>query len=91
MNLNIANMREYAEFLEENSNRIIALCNSLEINLMDAIQYMDQASSLYAVKRMTQNIENIKNSVPINDDACKRLILALKRVQDAQNVFGRGR
>lgn len=91
MNLNTASMREYAEFLEENSSRIIALCASLEANLMSAIQYMDQASSLYAVKRMTQNIENIKNSVPINDDACKRLILALKRVQDAQNVFGRGR
>ena len=91
MNLNTASMREYAEFLEENSSRITTLCNSLEENLMRAIQYMDQASSLHAVKRMAQNIENIKNSVPINDDACKRLILALKRVQDAQNVFGRGR
>lgn len=91
MNLNTASMREYAEFLEENSSRIITLCNSLEENLMRAIQYMDQSSSVYAVKRMVQNIENIKNNVPISDDASKRLILVLKRVHDAQNVFGRGR
>ena len=91
MNLNTANMREYADFLEENSNKITALCESLESNLMSAIQYMDQQSSLHAVRRMTQNIENIKKNVPISDDACKRLVLALKRVQDAQNVFGRGR
>ena len=62
MNLNTASMSEYAEFLEENSKQIIALCNSLEANLMDALQYMDQKSSVLAVKRMTQNIENIKKN-----------------------------
>lgn len=88
MNLNMGSMREYVDFLEESSRRIVQLCEELEVNLGEAIQYMDQPSGLYASKRLLQNIENIKKSVPMNDETVKKLVLTMRRVQDAQNVFG---
>ena len=38
MNVNTQKMEEYAEFLEENSRKIIALCNKLGENLVIAVQ-----------------------------------------------------
>lgn len=89
MNLNTQKMEEYAEFLEENSRKIIALCNKLEESLVIAVQCMDQQSGRSAAQRMAQNLENIKNNVPISDDASKRLVLSKKYVDSASHVFGR--
>lgn len=76
MNVNTQKMEEYAEFLEENSRKIIVLCNKLEESLVMVVQCMDQQSGRSAAQRMAQNLENIKNNVPISDDASKRLILS---------------
>lgn len=89
MNVNTQKMEEYAEFLEENSRRIIALCNKLGESLVIAVQCMDQRSGRSAAQRMAQNLENIKNNVPISDEASKRLILSKKYVDSAGHVFGR--
>lgn len=89
MNVNTQKMEEYAEFLEENSRKIIALCNKLEESLIIAVQCMDQQSGRSAVQHMAQNLENIKNNVPISDDASKRLILSKKYVDGASRIFGR--
>ena len=89
MNVNTQKMEEYAEFLEENSRRIVALCNQLEEGLVIAVQCMDQQSGRSAAQRMAQNLENIKNNVPISDDASKRLTLSKKYVDSARHIFGR--
>ena len=89
MNVDTGKMTEYAEFLEETSRKIIALCTKLEEGLVLAVQCMDQQSGRVAAQRMAQNLENIKNNVPISDDACKRLILSKKHVDSAGQVFGR--
>lgn len=89
MNVNTQKMEEYAEFLEENSRKIIELCNRLEENLVIAVQCMDQNSGRSAAQRMAQNLESIKNNVPISDDASKRLMLSKKQIDSAGQVFGR--
>ena len=96
-----ANQRqaEFDEYFEKQTESIKLLANDLDtkdIQVKAAIKRMQMQidecrQTTENFENPVQNIENIKNSVPINDDACKRLILALKRVQDAQNVFGRGR
>lgn len=89
MNVNTQKMEEYAVFLEENSRKIIELCNKLEESLIMAVQCMDQQSGRSAVQRMAQNLENIKNNVPISNDASRRLILSKKYIDSAGQVFGR--
>lgn len=89
MNVNTQKMEEYAVFLEENSRKIIELCNKLEESLIMAAQCMDQQSGRSAVQRMAQNLENIKNNVPISNDASRRLILSKKYIDSAGQVFGR--
>lgn len=89
MNVNPQLMAEYAEFLEENSTKITNLCTQIEENLSLATQCMDQVSGLQAAKRMLQNLENIKNNVPVSTEAGRRLILSKKYVDSASNVFGR--
>ena len=89
MNVNTRKMEEQAEFLTENSKKIIAICNKLEESLAVAVQCMDQQSGRNAAQRMAQNLENIKNNVPISDDASKRLVLSKKYVNGAGRVFGR--
>lgn len=41
MNVDTGKMAEYADFLEENSRKIIALCTKIEEGLEVAIQCMD--------------------------------------------------
>ena len=89
MNVNTQKMEEYAEFLEENSRKIIVLCNKLEESLVMVVQCMDQQSGRSAAQRMAQNLENIKNNVPISDEASMRLIRSKKYVDSAGQVFGR--
>ena len=89
MELNTSLMEEYAQFLEDHSRQIVELCGQLEECLAIAAQCMDQQSGLAAASRMAQNVENIRNNVPMSDDACKRLVLARKRVDSATQVFGR--
>lgn len=89
MNVNTALMAQYAQFLEEKSRHIVALCNQLNANLGVASQCMDQNSGRSAAARMAQNIENVKKSVPISDDAAKRLVLSKRHVDSAGQVFGR--
>lgn len=88
MELDTTQIKAYADFLEENSRQIVSVCSSLEGSLSEALNFMDQKSALMATRRMVGNIENIKKSVPISDDACKRLILVLRRIQNAQDTFG---
>lgn len=88
MNLNTEGMQQYAEFLENNSNNIKEVCATLQEYIQMARQCMDHESGIGASQRMESNIENIIKNVPINDDACKRLVLSLKYVRDAGNVFG---
>ena len=89
MEVNTVLMEQYARFLGEKSRQIVALCNQLGANLAVASQCMDQNSGRAAAARMAQNIENVKKSVPISDDAAKRLILSKKHVDSAGRVFGR--
>jgi len=89
MNVDTGKMMEYAGFLEECSRQIINLCSSLEENLLVAVQCMDQQSGQGAARRMAQNLENIKNNVPISEEAGKRLVLSKKYVDGAGSVFGR--
>ena len=89
MNVDTVKMSEYAEFLDENSQKIIALCTKIEECLIIAVQCMDQQSGRGAAQRMAQNLENIKNNVPISDDASKRLVLSKKYIDSAGTVFGR--
>ena len=89
MNVNTQKMEEYADFLEENSRNIVNLCNELERCLTIAVQCMDQDSGHAAALRMAENIENIKNNVPISNDAAKRLQLSRKYIHSATNVFRR--
>lgn len=89
MNVDTGKMAEYADFLEENSGKIMALCTKIEEGLEVAIQCMDQQSGLRASQRMLQNLENVKKNVPVSEDAQKRLILSKKYVDGAGSVFGR--
>lgn len=89
MNVNTEKMTEYADFLDETSRRIVTLCTKIEQSLVMAVQCMDQQSGRAAAQRMAQNLENVKNNVPISDDASKRLVLSKKYVDSAGNVFGR--
>lgn len=89
MNVNTQMMSEYAEFLEENSRKIIQLCSQIEECLSMATQCMDQVSGLHAAQRMIQNLENIKNNVPVSNDASARLVKSKKFIDDAGSVFGR--
>lgn len=89
MRVDTEKMAEYASFLEENSRKIIALCAKIEEGLAVAVQCMDQQSGRNAAQRMAQNMENIKNNVPISDDASQRLLLSKKYVDSAGTVFGR--
>ena len=88
MNVNIDLMQRYADFLGDKSRQIVALCNALNTNLSVARQCMDQSSGQNAATRMNQNIDNIKKSVPVADDASKRLVLSKKHVISATQVFG---
>lgn len=89
MNVDTGKMGEYAEFLDENSRKIVELCTKIEETLVVAVQCMDQQSGRGAAQRMAQNLENIKKNVPISDDASKRLVLSKKYVDSASSVFGR--
>lgn len=89
MDVNTGKMMEYAEFLDDTSTKIVTLCTKIEESLMLAIQCMDQQSGLRAAQRMTQNLENIKNNVPISNDAKKRLVLSKKHIDSASSIFGR--
>ena len=89
MNVNTDKMTEYAEFLDENSKKIIALCNEIEKALLMAVQCMDQQSGRGAAQRLAQNLENIKNNVPVSDDASRRLVLSKKYIDSAGAIFGR--
>lgn len=89
MNVDTGKMVEYADFLSENSSRIIELCTRIEENLMLAVQCMDQQSGRSAAQRMAQNLENIKINVPISNDASKRLLLSKEYIDRAGSVFGR--
>ena len=89
MNVDTVKMSEYADFLDDNSQKIIALCTKIEECLIIAVQCMDQQSGRGAAQRMAQNLENIKNNVPISDDASKRLVLSKKYIDSAGTVFGR--
>lgn len=89
MNVDTVKMSEYADFLDDNSQKIIALCTKIEECLIVAVQCMDQQSGRGAAQRMAQNLENIKNNVPISDDASKRLVLSKKYIDSAGTVFGR--
>ena len=89
MNVDTGKMTEYADFLDETSRKIVALCLKIEESLIMAVQCMDQQSGRGAAQRMAQNLENIKNNVPISDDASKRLVLSKKHVDSAGNVLGR--
>lgn len=89
MNVDPGKMTEYADFLDETSRKIVALCSKIEESLVMAVQCMDQQSGRGAAQRMAQNLENIKNNVPISDDASKRLVLSKKHVDSAGTVFGR--
>lgn len=87
MNVDTGKMTEYADFLDETSRKIVALCSKIEESLIMAVQCMDQQSGRRAAQRMAQNLENIKNNVPISDDASKRLVLSKKHVDSAGTVF----
>lgn len=89
MNINTQKVQEYAEFLEESSRRIIALCNELEGGLAMATQCMDQQGGRDAAQRMEQSIERIKKNVLISEDARKRLVLTLKYIRQATDIFRR--
>lgn len=89
MNFDTGKMSEYADFLDETSRKIVALCSKIEESLVMAVQCMDQQSGRGAAQRMAQNLENIKNNVPISDDASKRLVLSKKHIDSAGTVFGR--
>ena len=89
MNVDTVKMAEYAEFLQENSRKIVSLCTKIEETLVLAVQCMDQQSGRGAAQRMAQNLENIKNNVPISDDASKRLVLSKRYIDSAGTVFGR--
>lgn len=89
MNVDTALMAQYAQFLEDKSQGIVSLCNQLGECLTIAVQCMDQQSGRAAAQRMAQNVENIKNNVPMADDASRRLILALKHIDSATQTFGR--
>ena len=91
MELNPQLMGQYAEFLEEFSAQITALCHQMEQLGYTASQCMDQVAGLQACKALMTNMENIIANVPVADDACQRLILAMKRVAAAQQTFGHGR
>lgn len=90
MELDTTKIEAYTRFLEENYKQIGNVCSQLEGALGEALNYMDQKSALMATRRMAGNIENIKKSAKLSDDACKRLILVLKRVRSAQDTFGGG-
>lgn len=89
MNVNTMKMEEYAQFLEEKSRNIIELCNHIQEDLIIAMQCMDQQSGQGAAMRMGNNIENIKRSVPVSDDAARRLVLSKKYVDSAGSIFRR--
>ena len=88
MNVDTSRMQEYAEFMEEQSVRIISLCNQIEQSIGEAVQYMDQMSGLNAAKNLMENLENIKVCAQFSDDTCKKLVLAKKQIEDASRVFG---
>ena len=88
MNVDTGKMSEYSQFLLESSRRIVALCSAIEEQLVLAVQCMDQQSGRNAAMRMAQNLENVKNNVPISDDASERLERSRKLINDATNVFG---
>lgn len=89
MNVNTVKMSEYADFLDNTSAQIVQLCTKLEESLLMAVQCMDQQSGRAAAQRMAQNLENIKNNVPVSQDASRRLILSKQYIDSAGNVFGR--
>ena len=89
MTIETEQARRCAETLENNSRAIIQLCNDIEEMLSVAVQCMDSEGGRAAAARMNQNMENIKRSVPVEDDACKRLILALKQIAETSRTFGR--
>ena len=89
MNVDTMKMAEYADFLEENSRKIVDLCNRIEELLNIAVQCMDQNSGRAAAQRMAQNLESIKSNVPISDDASERLAKAKTLIDEATNVFRR--
>lgn len=87
MNLNTIYMHEYADFLEEHSNKILSVCEEIEEYIQIAVKCMDQESGHNAARRMLQNIEAIKANIPTNQESCKRLVKALKYVNDAGNIW----
>ena len=89
MNVDTEKMKEYAEFLEDTSAQITTLCTKIEEALLMAVQCMDQQSGRGAAQRMAQNLENVKNNVPISNNASKRLVLSKKYIDSAGKVFGR--
>lgn len=91
MELDPVLMGQYADFLEEFSRQITDLCRGMEELTASASQCMDQVSGLQAARALAINMENIIKNVPVSDEACQRLILAMKRIAAAQDVFGRGR
>lgn len=89
MELNPILMRQYADFLEESSRQIVELCNQIEGTLEIASGCMDEESGRDAAARLYDNMETIKKNVPIEDDAVRRLVYALKYVEEAKNVYRR--
>lgn len=89
MNVDPAKMAEYADFLSNNSRKIVELCNRIEEGLLIAVQCMDQQSGRNAASRMAQSLETVKSNVPISDDASRRLTLSRQYIAAAGSVFGR--
>ena len=84
-------MGQYADFLEEFSEHITGLCRQMEELSTTASQCMDQLTGLKACRSLIDNMENIIANVPVADDACQRLILAIRRIAAAREVFEHGR
>lgn len=88
MNVDTGRMKEYADFMEEQSSKIINLCDQIEQSIGETIQYMDQVSGLNAAKNLMENMENIKACVQFSDNTCQKLVHAKMLIEDAGSVFG---
>ena len=91
MNVDTVKMGDYSDFLETKCTEIRSISGQMKEFLSIASQCMDQESGRAAVRRLQDCIDNILKSIPIASDASKRLVLAKKRVEEAEQVFHRRR
>ena len=79
MYLDLKKLVDYANFLDAHCKQVELLCKALESDMSFAILCMDELNGKPTAKRLQNNIEQLRNSLPVGTDVYERLMAIQKK------------